>query len=1061
MVSRIAPSVRSVVLGLALCVFLSDSARAEPYLVVTEGQSAQRVPAGAHLHAVDLDAQHVTKGILISERTFERPWMMTRSGNHLTGLGIGHRRGHFNDASTSYYPIEVSTAPLQATFPSIDNNRTLVAHFPGFDPDTGSTLNCMILRNEEGGILSYKVNDKRIDIPLAGTPVYATPGSDGTSAAVILRRPKSGDLAIQWCSLTGTRRISQAIPLPSSSGRYRVRIETSTLLGDGRLLALGLSGYSLDDATGEREAWVEVWDWEEQQSVGQAHQLEGIWMPNTVSLSADDGRSCWAITHTPGRSFAYATQLTVGKAHIETGQIFSFTGVNGPIHLAHSLETAGEMAIAVGQSILIYDTSLQRRDQYNFDSIVTAMHWSTDGLVAGLGNQLVQLNADGEPVKRVELATGRVVDIRPHPDAELYAQFPFALPVPRVVRQITFTENRIGHEEFSAGSALTRFDPTTLPSWIVPTKRPANNLGLSIDPLQFSTLKQVPDKTELRGYAPFNYNGDLYTLETRFQINVQTASAPAATLLWVRNPERISYPITSARNPFARLIHHLGAYPHLFLHEELAEPAQIDLGRFAGIILTSNDAEYGIFTRQELLDYVSQGGTLIYLARSDSNANDNESGRWLESMGIQRDPSQPVNGEFATQSAKGLLRHWGLVTIQNGSTLTVDNINSILVPGHTESQSAIMAQRTYGLGRVIVLASSTPLENKALADPGRLRFAEALFAWVRDTGSGLEDFDQDGIPDRVEDANRNGRRDPGESDFAKADTDNDGILDGLEDINQNGFVDDVETHPLLSDTDGDGLPDAADPQPLPPAGTPYIASVSPNTMPAEGSRSVIIEGRNFSPTSEIWFGTQKSPVTRVLNRTQLEAIVPPKPLNAPDTVSLEIRNADFTVSSSLDRGFRYGSRSSVPLTLRSLKTVREQYGIYTMHTQIFLPRSNIQIEHVSFVLENEPADALEMLKIVPGPFSSGKQSTPMNVTDLGNGRKLISVGNTGSFPRGVPLFDVQWRVNLLEQSSGTAHIRVVNKVLHTPHDGQVDSRQRTEMSYDFRVTPLIPRFDEQ
>jgi hypothetical protein len=69
------------------------------------------------------------------------------------------------------------------------------------------------------------------------------------------------------------------------------------------------------------------------------------------------------------------------------------------------------------------------------------------------------------------------------------------------------------------------------------------------------------------------------------------------------------------------------------------------------------------------------------------------------------------------------------------------------------------------------------------------------------------DTDGDGLADGVEDANRDGRRDPGETSPRRGDTDGDGLSDGLEDQNRNGQVDPGETSPRLADTDGDGLDD--------------------------------------------------------------------------------------------------------------------------------------------------------------------------------------------------------------------------------------------------------------
>ncbi|MBN1944381.1 MAG: hypothetical protein JW797_01840 [Bradymonadales bacterium] len=72
-----------------------------------------------------------------------------------------------------------------------------------------------------------------------------------------------------------------------------------------------------------------------------------------------------------------------------------------------------------------------------------------------------------------------------------------------------------------------------------------------------------------------------------------------------------------------------------------------------------------------------------------------------------------------------------------------------------------------------------------------------------------DDWDGDGLPNDLEDLNRNGSYDQGtqETDAHNADTDGDGIPDGVEDANRNGEVDPGETDPRLADTDGDGLGD--------------------------------------------------------------------------------------------------------------------------------------------------------------------------------------------------------------------------------------------------------------
>ena len=83
------------------------------------------------------------------------------------------------------------------------------------------------------------------------------------------------------------------------------------------------------------------------------------------------------------------------------------------------------------------------------------------------------------------------------------------------------------------------------------------------------------------------------------------------------------------------------------------------------------------------------------------------------------------------------------------------------------------------------------------------------------------DSDRDGIPDQVEDANRNGGIEGDldenyivgpaeiwtETDANHPDSDRDSLPDGREDKNRNGIIDPGDSDPLDQDTDDDGLPD--------------------------------------------------------------------------------------------------------------------------------------------------------------------------------------------------------------------------------------------------------------
>jgi|GEM_PF-720273 len=72
------------------------------------------------------------------------------------------------------------------------------------------------------------------------------------------------------------------------------------------------------------------------------------------------------------------------------------------------------------------------------------------------------------------------------------------------------------------------------------------------------------------------------------------------------------------------------------------------------------------------------------------------------------------------------------------------------------------------------------------------------------------DSDNDGILDGDEDRDGDGRRDPDESDPNDTDTDNDGLPDGTEDADRDGVVDPGETDPTDDDTDNDGIEDGVE-----------------------------------------------------------------------------------------------------------------------------------------------------------------------------------------------------------------------------------------------------------
>ena len=76
-----------------------------------------------------------------------------------------------------------------------------------------------------------------------------------------------------------------------------------------------------------------------------------------------------------------------------------------------------------------------------------------------------------------------------------------------------------------------------------------------------------------------------------------------------------------------------------------------------------------------------------------------------------------------------------------------------------------------------------------------------------ETNPTLADTDGDGLGDGIEDKDKDGKVGTNETDPLNKDTDADGLLDGIEDKDKDGILDSGETNPLNKDSDADGLTD--------------------------------------------------------------------------------------------------------------------------------------------------------------------------------------------------------------------------------------------------------------
>lgn len=1050
-----------------LNLMIQTTALCEILLVVTEGRSAQGISSGVFLHEIDLDTTLSTGGVLLSDAGWSGSLSFSHDGAQAAGLG--HIRT--NTSSTEFIPgpFTVGFAPLQLDELSFQEGYDPVAHFWGYDSARNENLLCSVARENNIGYLTCRVGEKVVTIPLAGIPVLAEPAADGASVSIILRNPETGRFLMQRCELGGSRRIGKALPLPEPKDRFGVEARGMKLTRDGRFLYVGFSGYVIGDSDGQRQSWVSVIDPNGSGTVIGSIEIEGTLSGSVNALYEAPDDAVWVVSASPERAYGYATHLRVEDDSVEIGAALTFTGIGSPIAVAVD-SRSGLTAFTLGRDLALYDQQFARHKTHRMSDTVGAIHWSQLGILVGIGNQVCRVDPEsGDVLNSATFETGMVRRIDRHPNPLQYSAVSRANPSSRWIRSFVFREDRLGIERFALSPPGTRIhvlpnDSESLPTWLMVTPSPSPEYGdtLSINPEMYARNPE-PGKVWSLPVEVISVDdaGRATRSQTRYWFRVDPAERQRPSILWVRNPSEnpVSVFARSPENRLSGLTTLLSTHPYSYLQDEISQPGEVDLNGFNIIVLTSASAESGIFTRQVLLDYVSRGGTILYLASAQSPTISQSTARWLEELGMQLDTTTLLNGNYALRTSAGLMRHQPTLSVSQGLGIRVTDRNSIMAAVDPEETVAVAVSRSFGLGRVLAFSSASIFENDSLRDIRSLRFVEGLFRIAGDASADREDLDGDGIPDSIEDRNQNGVHDPGETHFANPDTDGDGIFDGIEDRNQNGFVDDIETHPLLADTDDDGIPDAADPMPLPPSGTPYIASITPDNMPAEGSETVLIQGRNFTANTQIWFGDQQSSQLRLLNGSEIVAVVPPKSSEASDALNVELRDDAFTITSRLENGFRYAPRSSVDVTLAAIRQVRVQYGVYQFFATATLPSSPVTINRATVVVDTEPRESIEYLGIVPGAAIAGNREY-MQVTVLGQGQLRVTLNVPEGITAGAPLFELQSRVNLLTGSAQRFEFKVIEKDFRTPLGGIVDSASPSTLEYDFRSSAVLPMFLE-
>jgi len=747
--------------------------------------------------------------------------------------------------------------------------------------------------------------------------------------------------------------------------------------GDGRYLIAVTSGRLAKPQVLDSAAWVHVIDYQTGREVGTPLEIPGTVAAADEPLQPGTDGCWWLATRPTGTDFGYLTAFRISQKGAAQVAQYSFGGVTASFRIAVEPEGPG-IAIASDNRLEVRTQSARAGAFHAYDAPIRVLRWARDGLYLGEAGRVHRvMPPKASPVETLQLSSGWVTGLMVDGAASgEVAAGPFRpMPQPRAVLDvppvIAFSGRAAGHElkAFAIESPVDgatfniRYSRDRMP-WLVMhplSGRTPAVVYMGIDPARYRNLTAAA-----RGILTVSVNrpGEALqdpALTRRVHVGVtpeERSDLRRVLWLWPAG-EPAGRLRTDAGHRFGALAGLLSGPPLYYAHTEAAGPFRGRLDDYTVVVLSAEAALSGVVTRPALFDYVVSGGSLLFLGAHQTQPLEASLTQWLLPAGIQLDLGVHVEGKFSQTRRHWLCRNWDSFEIRDGCAIYTDERAAALVAVPAQLQQTVLAVRSHGRGRIAALASATPLENEALtqaASESHRAFAGDLFEWLGSAGmdADYQDMDSDGLPDNVEDANRNGTVDPGETDYLAPDTDRDGIPDGLEDPNLNGRVDDGETSPLNLDTDGDAIADGADESPLPPMDAPFIASVTPASGPGEGGTPVVLNGRNFMPGSAVFFGGQPAGNVRHVSAEFLVAETPPA--TPPGCVDVLVQTEPGHDSYTAPQAFCYGARSHVRLLAQAQGAFAAADNIYRGTIEFSLDNpDNAPVERVVFLLKPQPA----------------------------------------------------------------------------------------------------------
>ncbi len=864
--------------GLLLCfislglLIPANPAGAQRLLVTTTARSVGRAPAASHVHSLAFRRGRPLPGApRLAGRAPAGPLLLApdgrfaciSSGPSWFGGALSRRQSHTFFEGFRVAPFEkILTMPGTApgwrewaagvTGPDDLGNRTIL--LAGVRDDTPLSGRVRFLLLAPSGRLTPTYS-----WTLPGPPRAVCGLAGGPAAAALCATPDGPVTAL----VEPGKGVVNTLALQDGAAPANPR--GLAVSRDGNHLLVLTSGYALDGQREEPVSRLYRLSADLSGDVAVSTPLPGTGVASGIHPLDDDGTRCWVATRDTAEGFAHATRVDFGAPDdgFITAQ-YAYGSVTETFSLA-PMPGGDVLAVARDEHVDLLREDGTAAAAKTFAAPVAALLWMEGGLLVAEAGRLHYMNpVSGEIDRTIAFQEGWITGLLPVPsdllpprdmDGDgLGAMEDLArgssvrledtdgdgihdgidpepvTPSPRlaVPEEIIFHGDAVGREvrvflprsdAGPAGDWNLQFDTGAMP-WLRIFPRSSQQSGGRSVPIQMAVDPAYHDAgTEVAGTLTLRMTGT--------RPGVMAAGSPAPITLRVlpgrRAPRRILWLWGTGDTPSLRLpsdprrlgtlAARLAGAPHAFSHQENVGPFPDALAPFTLVVITTTAAAEVPVSRRDLLDYVRGGGALLVLGRAPGEGTGKTDVSWLDEVGFRISFHIAVSGPTEMIRAEGPGADWADFMLREGCRVRCDT-NYLLARFRDAPDTAALAAREYGYGRIAVLASADLLDSALLARPEHRRFADTLFRWLSRAGLTFDDYDGDGLTNATENPNGNATVEPGETNALLADTDGDGVPDGMEDRNLNGRTDPGETDPRNPDTDGDGTQDGADETPV-------------------------------------------------------------------------------------------------------------------------------------------------------------------------------------------------------------------------------------------------------